>query len=109
MSLPEQQVCSGVSMRMRSQLLVGSLFCWICVRILFQVADVLHNTHGVDALGYAVDITQEQEVASNYLAILERFGRIDGLINNAANNPKVENNSEKTSLAWRIFNGSLAV
>ena len=67
------------------------------------------NTHGVDALGYAVNITQEQEVASNYLAILERFGRIDGLINNAANNPKVENNSEKTSLAWRIFNGSLAV
>ena len=109
MSSPEQLDSWGVNMQMQWQLLVGSLFCWICVRILFQVADVLHNTHGVDALGYAVDITQEQEVASNYLAILERFGRIVGLINNAANNPKVENNSEKTSLAWRIFNGSLAV
>ena len=42
-----------------------------------------------------MDITQEQQVASNRLAILERFGRIDGLINNAANNPKVENNGEK--------------
>lgn len=60
-----------------------------------QLTDVLRKTHGVDALGYAVDITQEQQVASNRLAILERFGRIDALINNAANNPKVENNGEK--------------
>ncbi|MEK9702359.1 MAG: SDR family NAD(P)-dependent oxidoreductase, partial [Deltaproteobacteria bacterium] len=60
-----------------------------------QLADVFRKTHGVDALGFAVDITQEEQVASNCLAILERFGRIDGLINNAANNPKVENNGEK--------------
>ena len=60
-----------------------------------QLANVLHKTHGVDAEGYAVDITQEKQVASNCLAILERFGRIDGLINNAANNPKVENNGEE--------------
>lgn len=60
-----------------------------------QFADDLCKTHGVDAVGFAVDITQEEQVASNCLAILERFGRIDGLINNAANNPKVENNGEK--------------
>ena len=60
-----------------------------------QFAEDLCKTHGVDAVGFAVDITQEQQVASNCLAILERFGRIDGLINNAANNPKVENNGEK--------------
>ena len=60
-----------------------------------QLADDLSETHGVAAVGYAVDITKEQQVSSNCLAILERFGRIDALINNAANNPKVENNSEK--------------
>ena len=27
-----------------------------------QLTDVLRKTHGIDALGYAVDITQEQEV-----------------------------------------------
>jgi NAD(P)-dependent dehydrogenase (short-subunit alcohol dehydrogenase family) len=60
-----------------------------------QLADVLRRTHGGEALGFAVDITQEHQVESNCKALVERFGRIDGLINNAANNPKVENSGEK--------------
>ena len=60
-----------------------------------QLADVIRKTDGVDALGYAVDITQEHQVESNCKTVVERFGRIDALINNAANNPKVENNGEK--------------
>ena len=72
-----------------------------------QLAEQLLRTYGVDAIGYAVDITQEQQVASNCLAILERFGRIDALINNAANNPKVENKSEKNFS--RLENFSLEV
>ena len=60
-----------------------------------QLADDLSETHGVAAAGYAVDITQEQQVESNCLTVLQRFGRIDGLINNAANNPKVESKDEK--------------
>ena len=59
-----------------------------------QLADDLSETHGVTAAGYAVDITQEQQVESNCLTVLKRFGRIDGLINNAANNPKVESKDE---------------
>lgn len=42
------------------------------------------------AEGYAVDITVEPEVEANCATVLHRFGRIDGLVNNAANNPKVE-------------------
>ena len=60
-----------------------------------QLADDLSENHGVAAAGYAVDITQEQQVESNCLTVLQRFGRIDGLINNAANNPKVESKDEK--------------
>ena len=60
-----------------------------------QLADDLSETHGVAAAGYAVDITQEQQIESNCLTVLQRFGRIDGLINNAANNPKVESKDEK--------------
>lgn len=40
-------------------------------------------------LGMKVDITNEQEVENACATIIERFGRIDGLINNAANNPSV--------------------
>ena len=60
-----------------------------------QIANVLNMTNGVDAVGYAVDITKEDQIVTNCKEVLQRFGRIDGLINNAANNPKVENKTEK--------------
>lgn len=63
-----------------------------------KLASDLASHYGVSAEGYAVDITQESEIEANCGAILARFGRIDGLVNNAANNPKVEaNNSENFS------------
>jgi NAD(P)-dependent dehydrogenase (short-subunit alcohol dehydrogenase family) len=37
------------------------------------------------------DITRESDVNSVLSAVLSRFGRVDILVNNAANNPKVEN------------------
>jgi NAD(P)-dependent dehydrogenase (short-subunit alcohol dehydrogenase family) len=43
---------------------------------------------------YAVDITNEDEVKENYDKIKLKYSKIDGLVNNAANNPKVENSSE---------------
>lgn len=47
--------------------------------------------HGVPALGLSGDITSLESVESMRDTVLKRFGRIDILINNAANNPKVEN------------------
>jgi NAD(P)-dependent dehydrogenase (short-subunit alcohol dehydrogenase family) len=44
--------------------------------------------------GYAVDITNEEQVKENCKKIILKYGKIDGLVNNAANNPKVENSSE---------------
>ena len=44
--------------------------------------------------GYAVDITDEKKVNENCIEILKKYGKIDGLVNNAANNPKVENSKE---------------
>lgn len=46
--------------------------------------------HGVDALGCVVDITDPPQVHALLDRVLSRFGRVDILINNAANNPKVE-------------------
>ncbi len=53
-------------------------------------ADQLQAAHGPKCLGLAVDITSEHSIEGAEKAILAEFGRIDILINNAANNPKVE-------------------
>ncbi len=53
-------------------------------------ADQLQAAHGPDCLGLAADITSEDSLLTAREQILARFGRIDILINNAANNPKVE-------------------
>ena len=53
----------------------------------------LASAHGVDCLGLAADITDEAALVAVRGAIVERFDRLDILVNNAANNPKVENAS----------------
>jgi len=49
----------------------------------------------VPASGWRVNITVEPEIEANCAAVLERYGRIDGLVNNAANNPKMEDEDSK--------------
>src|SRR5205085_5829157 len=53
-------------------------------------ADSISKEFGVPALGLTGDITDLQQLEAIRDEILERFGRIDILINNAANNPKME-------------------
>ncbi len=60
-----------------------------------QLAADLKEKHGVEATGYTVDITHEGQIAQNCAQVLERFGRIDALVNNAANNPTVESQDGK--------------
>ena len=56
-------------------------------------AGQLAADHGPDCLGLVVDITSEASLLEARDVILAKFGRIDILINNAANNPKVEDQS----------------
>ena len=56
-------------------------------------AEQLKTAYDVQALGCATDITKADEVKALLATILERFGTVDILINNAANNPKVEDSS----------------
>jgi NAD(P)-dependent dehydrogenase (short-subunit alcohol dehydrogenase family) len=48
------------------------------------------RTFSVDALGLDADITSLRELEGALDRVLRRYGRIDILINNAANNPKME-------------------
>ncbi|AXC11527.1 3-oxoacyl-[acyl-carrier protein] reductase [Acidisarcina polymorpha] len=57
-------------------------------------AAALSKTYGVPAFGCAVDISRQEEIEAARNEIVSRFGRVDILINNAANNPKMEASSE---------------
>jgi NAD(P)-dependent dehydrogenase (short-subunit alcohol dehydrogenase family) len=53
-------------------------------------ASQLRDEYGSESLGITGDITSESSLENARALILEKFGRIDILINNAANNPRVE-------------------
>jgi NAD(P)-dependent dehydrogenase (short-subunit alcohol dehydrogenase family) len=55
-------------------------------------AEEINSEYGVNASGFSVDITDEDRIADNVVEVVKRYGKIDGLVNNAANNPRVEDN-----------------
>ena len=63
--------------------------------ILDVLAEKLNKKYKTNAVGFTVDITNENRVVSVSNKIINFFGKIDGLVNNAANNPKVETTSQK--------------
>ena len=56
----------------------------------------IHLKYNVQAMGLKVDITKEKEVVNGCKKIIKKFGKIYGLVNNAANNPKIENQKDKS-------------
>jgi NAD(P)-dependent dehydrogenase (short-subunit alcohol dehydrogenase family) len=69
-------------------------------------AEGLRAKYGARALGCTTDITDESQVSALLATVLSEFGTVDILINNAANNPKVESSSGS---AWsRLENFPLA-
>jgi NAD(P)-dependent dehydrogenase (short-subunit alcohol dehydrogenase family) len=60
----------------------------------WERAEQLQVSHQTECLGLAADITSEDSLLQVRDAILQKFGHIDILINNAANNPKVEADSK---------------
>ena len=74
----------------------------------------LNKKYNTGAIGFAVDITNEHMVKFASEEILKKFSKIDGLVNNAANNPKVESNSEKNfsrmeNFSLDLWNQDIAV
>lgn len=53
-------------------------------------AEEIAGSYGVSALGLQMDITNPSAIAQGLDEVLSRFARVDILINNAANNPKME-------------------
>lgn len=78
-------------------------------------ADAIRLAFGRPCLGLACDITDPAAVEALRDQVLERAGRIDGLINNAANNPKMESPgdgrhfSRLEAFPVEIWNADIAV
>jgi NAD(P)-dependent dehydrogenase (short-subunit alcohol dehydrogenase family) len=56
-------------------------------------ARTLEEKYKTEALGWVADITSPEAVEDLKNKVIERFGRVDILINNAANNPNVSTDS----------------
>ena len=63
-------------------------------------AEIISGQYYVDSLGIRTDITKKSEVEALSGEVLKKFGRIDILINNAANDPKVKAGEDSS---WNRF------
>jgi NAD(P)-dependent dehydrogenase (short-subunit alcohol dehydrogenase family) len=78
-------------------------------------AQQLSDAHRVECVGLVVDITDEASIVAAKDAVVAKFGRVDILINNAANNPKVEDQrpgqpwSRLENFPIETWNGDIAV
>jgi len=54
-----------------------------------KVVLTLQKKYNIKSFGYKVDLTNEKDIIENSKLLIEKHSKIDGLINNAANNPQV--------------------
>ena len=69
-----------------------------------QLVYEINNKYKVNSKGYSVNITREKEVKDNCIEIIKEYKKIDGIINNAANNPKVEDSNNLKFSRLENFN-----
>lgn len=59
-----------------------------------KISAELNIKYDAESVGFAIDITNENAIKDNAKELINRYGKIDGLVNNAANNPKVEQDTK---------------
>ena len=69
-----------------------------------KVVELKDQFHNRICDSYVVDITNQKHIKKNCLEIIAKYGKIDGLINNASNNPKIEDNDEINFSRLENFN-----
>jgi NAD(P)-dependent dehydrogenase (short-subunit alcohol dehydrogenase family) len=79
-----------------------------------NLANKLNSKYNTNAAGFAVDITNEEDVKVNAKLVEKNYGKIDSLVNNAANNPKVEdsnklNFSRLENFPMDVWSGDISV
>ncbi len=79
-----------------------------------KLAIELNEKYKVQSMGFSIDITNEKSIKDNSHFLINKFGNIDGLVNNAANNPKMEEGSIKNfsrleNFDLQVWNNDIAV
>lgn len=78
-----------------------------------NVAAKLTADYGIRCIGMRADVTDEDQLIVAKTKIMETFGHIDILVNNAANNPKVEDSEQQwhrvENLPIQSWNDDIAV
>ncbi len=69
-----------------------------------STAESINKKYGSKAEGWIADITSQEEVEKLKAEIMEKFGRLDILINNAANNPSMSNKIKSEEQWSRLEN-----
>lgn len=69
----------------------------------------IRQDYQVDCLGFNTDITKRASLEAVRDQLLEKYGRIDALINNAANDPKIKSDGPTMTASSRLENFPLAV
>ncbi|MBI5855635.1 MAG: SDR family oxidoreductase [Nitrospirae bacterium] len=72
------------------------------------IADRVAKRYGVQAVGFSADISRAESVAVMVQRVIERFGHIDILINNAARNPSQQSLDGRTGITSRLEHFSIA-
>lgn len=72
-----------------------------------EVAQRLKNNFGVDSSAFKIDITNKEEILRLKEILIERYGKVDILINNAANDSKV--NATGSNFKGKFENLSLEI
>ena len=60
-----------------------------------KITHNLKKKFKIPVFNYAIDITDEKQIIKGAKAFKKRFKVIDGLINNASNNPKIETKNKR--------------
>jgi len=73
---------------------------WDINKDVSKVAAKISRDYKVPSLGMIVDITNHESIEKIFYQVLDKVGRIDILINNAANDPKVKSSKH---ISWSRF------
>ena len=69
-----------------------------------SVAESINEKYASKSLGWVADITSQKALEGLKTRTLDKFGRVDILINNAANNPSVSNKIQSEKEYSRLKN-----
>jgi len=76
---------------------------WDINKDVSKVAVRISRDYKLPSLGMIVDITNHESIEKNFYQVLDELGRIDILINNAANNPKVKSGNHISSSRFENY------